>query len=65
MLVLIGVTNVAELAALDPSQLWQRVQSFCSTPQGKTLLRNAPGPTVSDVSDWIHAARQARALQAA
>ena len=65
ILVSVGVCNIDELAAMDPHELWLRVQPFCATLDGKRLLRNGNEPSAAEVAGWVHRARHVRALHAA
>lgn len=65
ILVAAGVSDVTELAAASPSELWDRVRSYATSLDGKRAIRSGTEPTAEEVLTWIEWAQQARTLQAA
>ena len=65
LLVALDITQPEQLAASDPQQLWSRVAAFMETKEGKRIVRNGKEPDLAEVTDWVQAARAARALHAA
>jgi hypothetical protein len=54
-----------EIADYDPQHLLAIVGPFCSTKEGKRLLRNNKHPDLDEVEEWVEWAKQARQLEAA
>jgi hypothetical protein len=65
VLVAIGVTDAASLAAIDPQNLWGQVERFVDSTAGKRIIRNSNPPDFEEVYHWIESARQTRMLNAA
>lgn len=60
LLVACGVTGAADLAALEPVELWELVAPVAESPDGRRLLRGDPPPDLDAVTRWIDAANRAR-----
>ncbi|NUQ63968.1 MAG: DUF4332 domain-containing protein [Pirellulales bacterium] len=65
LLVACGIREPGQLAAQTPGQLLRVVEPIAVSPQGQRILRDARQPDLTEVTDWISAAAQARALHAA
>ena len=65
ILVAVGVTEVEELAAMDPQELWSKVEPFIDSTAGKRIIRSSTPPDFEEVFHWIEWANQARALKVA
>lgn len=65
ILVAVGVTEVDELASMDPQELWALVEPFVDSTAGKRIIRSSKAPDFEEVFHWIEWAGQARALKAA
>ena len=65
ILVALGVSDVEELAASDPDELWARVEPFVETKEGKRIIRNGKTPDLDEVSEWVQWAQASRQLSAA
>jgi predicted flap endonuclease-1-like 5' DNA nuclease len=60
-----GVTTVDELVGFTPAELFARVVTFAETIAGKRLLRSRAAPTITQITEWISAARATRSAHAA
>ncbi len=56
------VLTPEQLRGCDPRELLQKVQTFINTTVGQRLLRGGTPPDLAEVTEWIVAARDARAL---
>ncbi len=65
ILVACGITDPETLAEMPPDDLWQVVEPFVETIEGKRIIRNGTTPDFQEVSDWIAWAGKARSLRAA
>lgn len=65
ILVACGVTDPAELAAMDPASLFELIEPFLGTREAEAFLRGSPPPDLNEVADWIDWAQHARPPQAA
>jgi septal ring factor EnvC (AmiA/AmiB activator) len=65
ILVALGITDVEELAASDPQELWTHVEPFVETKEGKRIIRNGKTPDLEEVAEWVQWAQAARQLNAA
>ncbi len=65
ILVAVGITEVSQLAAMDPQQLWARVEPFVESSAGKRIIRSSKAPDFEEVFNWIDWANQARPLKVA
>ncbi|MBC8352619.1 MAG: DUF4332 domain-containing protein [Planctomycetes bacterium] len=65
ILVALGVTDVEELAASDPQELWTLVKPFVETKEGKRIIRNGKTPDLDEVTEWVQRAQASRQLNAA
>jgi energy-coupling factor transporter ATP-binding protein EcfA2 len=65
ILVACGVTEPEQLAQSSPADLWQRVQPFADSVEGKRIVRSGKAPDFEEVTDWIRWATHARTLRAA
>ena len=65
LIVALGIGDPDELARQDPQELWDKVAPFVITNQGKRIIRNGKTPDADEVTEWIHWAGAARALDAA
>ncbi|MFP6677964.1 MAG: DUF4332 domain-containing protein [Pirellulaceae bacterium] len=65
ILVACDITMPEEIADCDPQDLLAIVGPFCSTKEGKRLLRNNKHPDLDEVEEWVEWAKQARQLAAA
>lgn len=59
------ISHREELASSNPQALWQKVQSFVSTPAGERILRGGPRPDLAEVTNWIQWANRADQVKAA
>jgi hypothetical protein len=65
ILVACDITIPAEIADYNPRDLLAIVDPFCSSTEGKRLLRNNKHPDLDEVIKWVEWAKQARQLEAA
>jgi predicted flap endonuclease-1-like 5' DNA nuclease len=65
ILVAIGVTDAEELAAMEPQELWSKVEPFAESTAGKRIIRSSKTPDFEEVFHWIEWASLARTLNAA
>jgi hypothetical protein len=65
ILVACGVIDAEGLARSDGSSLWQRVDQYCVSAEGKRVLRSGKKPDLKQVQSWIQWAASARQLRAA
>ncbi len=65
ILVACGILDPEKLAAIEPAALWQRVEPFAETNEGKRIIRSGKAPDLEEVRGWIACAAQARPLRAA
>ncbi len=65
ILVTLDITNVEELAASDPQDLWSLVEPFVETKEGKRIIRNGKTPDLEEVTEWVQWAQTSRLLSAA
>ncbi|MDA1051112.1 MAG: DUF4332 domain-containing protein [Planctomycetota bacterium] len=65
ILVALGITNVEELAASDPQELWTLVEPFVETKEGKRIIRNGKEPDLKEVTAWVQGGQASRNLNAA
>jgi len=65
ILVAMGVTEVDQLALLEPQDLWKQVEPFADSTAGKRIIRSSKSPDFEEVFNWIESARQALSLNAA
>lgn len=65
ILVACGLIDAEQLAHADAEALWQRVDQYCTSAEGRRLLRNGKKPELSQVAQWVQWARSARQLRAA
>jgi len=65
ILVACGITDPETLASSDPATLWDTVESFCESTEGKRIIRSAKSPDFEEVYHWIQWASHARQLRAA
>ncbi len=65
ILVAVGVTDVEELASMEPQELWTQVGPFVDSSAGKRIIRSSKVPNFEEVFHWIEWAKQARTLNAA
>lgn len=65
ILVACGVTDPAELAAMDPATLFELIEPFLGTREAESILRGSPAPDLNEVADWIDWAQHARPQRAA
>jgi hypothetical protein len=65
ILVALDITQPEQLAVCDPQDLWSRVANLTATKEGKRIIRNGKEPDLAEVTQWVQAARTARALHAA
>lgn len=63
-LVACQVRTADQLRGSEPRQLLQQVTSFLNTNVGQRLLRGGTVPDLAEVTEWIVAAKDARALLA-
>lgn len=63
LLVGCDVTDVDEIAAMNPRDLFALVKPFSETKEGVRILRNGKQPTLEEVTDWITWAQQGRTLR--
>jgi len=65
ILVACGVNDPDELVATNVDALWQIVEPFIETNEGKRIIRNGRAPDRDEVADWIRWAQSARSVKAA
>lgn len=65
ILVACGITDPAELAAMDPASLYELVEPFLGTREAESILRGSPAPDLNEIADWIDWAQHARPRRAA
>lgn len=65
ILVALGITDVEGLAGSDPQQLWELVEPFVETKEGKRIIRNGKTPDLEEVREWVQWAHASRQLSAA
>ncbi|MCA9197425.1 MAG: DUF4332 domain-containing protein [Planctomycetales bacterium] len=65
--ILVGcnVTSAELLAQQNEHELHKSVKRFCSTADGKRILRNGKQPDLTEITAWIRWAHSMRQLQAA
>lgn len=61
-LVACQIVTAEQLRGCEPRQLLQKVLAFINTTVGQRLLRGGTAPDLAEVTEWIVAARDARAL---
>ncbi len=61
-LVACQVLTAEQLRTCQPHNLLQQVETFVNTTNGQRLLRGGKAPDLAEVTEWIAAARDARAL---
>ena len=59
------VITPEQLAAMNPTALFELVQQFANTKEGKRILRGGNEPDLEEVSEWISWASQSRGGKAA
>jgi peptidoglycan hydrolase CwlO-like protein len=65
ILVGIGITEPEQLAGADADELFEQVQSFIETKEGKRVTRLGSEPDLAEVREWINWSSAARSLNAA
>jgi len=65
ILVACGITDPEALAKMDAQALWEEVEPFVKTNEGKRIIRNGKAPDFEEVYSWIQWAGHARELRAA
>lgn len=60
ILVACDIEDADQLAEQNPEALFQRVEAFVNSTEGKRVLRNAKSPDLSEISSWVRWARRAR-----
>lgn len=65
ILVACGITEVEQLSAKRPADLYAIVGPFADTTEGERIVRNGRKPDLEEVTDWITWAQHARSLKAA
>ncbi len=64
ILVACDIEDADQLAEQNAEALFQKVQAFVNSTEGKRVLRNAKAPDLSEISSWIRWARRARGARA-
>lgn len=65
ILVACGITTPEDLAAKKPASLLAIVEPFARTKEGERIIRNGKVPDLTEVTEWIQWAANARAFKAA
>ena len=65
ILVACGITTPEDLAAKKPASLLAIVEPFSRTKEGERIIRNGKIPDLTEVTEWIQWAANARAFKAA
>jgi hypothetical protein len=65
ILVACGISQPEQLAAMNSSELLDRVEQFAQSKPGTRMFRTATKPDLNEVANWIRWARQRTAVQAA
>jgi len=65
ILVACGIVDPETLASTDPAVLWETVEPFSETAEGKRIIRSGKTPDFAEVYSWIQWAGHARQLRAA
>ena len=61
----LDLTDVGDIASLDPYDLLEIVSPFAASPTGQQILRSKEAPTLNDVRQWIECAKRSRSIRAA
>jgi hypothetical protein len=65
VLVAVGITDPARVAAFKPATLFALVEPFVTSREGQRLLRSSKTPDLEEVAEWIDNAQYASSLKAA
>lgn len=65
ILVACGYHEPTTIARIEPHQLFEKVQTFIKTSEGKRILRGGKKPDFNEITDWINWSHKARELHAA
>jgi len=65
ILVACGITTPEALAGQNPANLLAIVEPFSSTSEGERIIRNGRKPDLTEVTEWVQWAANARAFKAA
>jgi hypothetical protein len=65
LLVAAGFASPEQIAAVPGDELVQKLQTFCATPTGKRILRDAELPSAAKIKRWAASAAEQRPLEAA
>ena len=65
ILVACGITTPEALAGQNPANLWAIVEPFSNTSEGERIIRNGRKPDLTEVTEWVQWAANARAFKAA
>lgn len=65
ILVACGIYDAAQLQQMSPQGLWNKVDPFVRSKQGRQILRGGAIPDLQEITDWIDWAKSARTVKAA